>query len=186
MRFDQFTVKAQEALATAQTEAEKNDHPEVTPEHLLAALLAQEGGVVPAAVAKLGADGAALLGEARKATDALPRVQGAQTHVSPRLDAVLKQALREAETLKDQYVSSEHLLLALIGAKNGVAEILKRGGVSRDHRSAPGHRDARRAAHGLHRGGRNPRRRGARADGATAGGQRLKPAPPGAIYSKRG
>ena len=59
MRLDQFTVKAQEALTSAQTGAEKADHPEVTPEHLLKALLEQEGGVVPAALGKLGvsADG---------------------------------------------------------------------------------------------------------------------------------
>ena len=56
MRLDQFTVKAQEALAAAQTVAEKSDHPEVTPEHLLEALLEQEGGVVPAALGKLGAN----------------------------------------------------------------------------------------------------------------------------------
>ena len=55
MRMDQFTVKAQEALASAQTDAERSDHPEVSPEHLLKALLSQEGGVVPSALGKLGA-----------------------------------------------------------------------------------------------------------------------------------
>ena len=54
MRLDQFTVKAQEALTSAQAEAERSDHPEVTPEHLLKALLVQEGGVVPAALGKMG------------------------------------------------------------------------------------------------------------------------------------
>src|SRR5215468_4628525 len=112
MRLDQFTVKAQEALTSAQAAAEKADHPEVAPEHLLQALLAQEGGVVPAALAKLGASQQAIAGELERAIGALPRTQGAATHVSPRLDAVMKQALREAEALKDQYVSTEHLLLA--------------------------------------------------------------------------
>ena len=66
MRFDQFTIKAQEAIAAAQTEAAKKDHPEVTPEHLLRALLTQERGVVPAILGKLGADTATLLAEIEK------------------------------------------------------------------------------------------------------------------------
>ena len=132
MRLDQFTVKAQEALSQAQTEAEKKDHPEVTPEHLLAALCAQDGGVVPAALGKLGANASLIAEETQKSLDTLPRTQGAKTQVSPKLDAVLKQALREAETLKDQYVSTEHLLLALLETKGGAADVLKRGGVTRD------------------------------------------------------
>ena len=63
MRLDQFTVKAQEAIAAAQTAAEKADHPEVTTEHLLQALLGQEGGVVPSALGKLGANAAAVLAD---------------------------------------------------------------------------------------------------------------------------
>src|SRR5262245_33388904 len=132
MRLDQFTVKAQEALTTAQPAAEKADHAEVSPEHLLAALLAQDGGVVPSALGKLGTDVDGIRGGTESALRALPRVQGAQTHVSAKLDAVLKQALREAEGLKDQFVSTEHLLLALLEARSGAADILKAGGVSRD------------------------------------------------------
>jgi ATP-dependent Clp protease ATP-binding subunit ClpB len=132
MRMDQFTVKAQEALAAAQTNAEKSDHPEVTPEHLLAALVDQENGVVPAAFGKMGANVGAVRAELAKALGSLPHTQGAATHLSPKLDAVLKAALREAEALKDQYVSTEHLLLALIEAKTPAAEILKRNGVTRD------------------------------------------------------
>src|SRR5262245_51326983 len=129
MRLDQFTVKAQEALASAQTTAEKADHPEVTPEHLLAALLFQEGGVVPAALGKLGIEVGPLGDELHRVLAVLPQAQGSATHVSPKLDAVLKQALREAEGLKDQYVSTEHLLLALAGSKTPSGEILKRAGV---------------------------------------------------------
>jgi ATP-dependent Clp protease ATP-binding subunit ClpB len=132
MRMDQFTVKAQEALAEAQTQGEKNDSPEVTPEHLLKSLLDQEGGVVPAALGKLGVSTAPLTAEVDRSLASLPRTQGAATHISPRLDAVLKAALREAEALKDQYVSTEHLLLALLDAKSPSAEILKRHGVTRD------------------------------------------------------
>jgi ATP-dependent Clp protease ATP-binding subunit ClpB len=73
MRMDQFTVKAQEVLAAAQTDAEKKDHPETTPEHLLAALLAQEGGVVPAALGKMGVNVATVAQEAQRAWARCPR-----------------------------------------------------------------------------------------------------------------
>src|SRR5262245_46455998 len=132
MRLDQFTLKAQEALGTAQTEAEKRDHPEVTTEHLLHSLLVQEGGVVPAALAKLGANVSGLQSDMTRVLSSLPQTQGAATHLSPRLDGVLKAALREAEALKDEYVSTEHLLLALIEARTPAAEALKRHGVTRD------------------------------------------------------
>jgi ATP-dependent Clp protease ATP-binding subunit ClpB len=132
MRLDQFTVKAQEALTTAQTVAEKSDHPEVTAEHLLKALLDQEGGVVPSALGKLGVNTGGLAVDVERSLSSLPRTQGTATHISPKLDSVLKQALREAEALKDQYVSTEHLLLALLDSKTPSAEALKRAGATRD------------------------------------------------------
>ncbi len=132
MRLDQFTIKAQEALAAAQTAAEKGDHPEVTTEHLLSALIGQEGGVVPSAIGKLGANASAIAADVDRSLRMLPQIQGAGTHISAKLDAALKQALREAEALKDQYVSTEHLLLALLEGATPAAEALKRGGVTRD------------------------------------------------------
>src|SRR5262245_35154311 len=132
MRLDQFTVKAQDAITSAQTRAEKNDHPEVTPEHLLAAMLAQEGGVVPAALGKMGVNTSAIAQEAERILASLPQTRGSATQLSPKLDAVLKDALREADALKDQYVSTEHLLLALVGAKTPAADALKRHGVTRE------------------------------------------------------
>jgi ATP-dependent Clp protease ATP-binding subunit ClpB len=132
MRLDQFTVKAQEALTTAQSFAEKSDHPEVSTEHLLKALLDQEGGVVPSALGKLGANAAGLSADVDRSLASLPRTQGAATQISPRLDSLLKQALREAESLKDQYVSTEHLLLALVDSKTPSAEALRRAGATRD------------------------------------------------------
>ena len=132
MRMDQCTVKAQEALASAQTDAEKSDHPEVSPEHLLKLLLSQEGGVVPSALGKLGADAARVADDVDRTLASLPRTQGSDTRVSSRLDAILKQALREADALKDQYVSTEHLLLALVESKTPAAEALKGAGVTRD------------------------------------------------------
>src|SRR5262249_12522869 len=97
MRMDQFTVKAQDALAAGQTAAEKADHPESPPEPLLRALVSQEGGVVPAALAKMGVNSGAILADVDRALSALPQTHGTATHVSPRLDAVLKAALKEAE-----------------------------------------------------------------------------------------
>src|SRR5688572_14856734 len=132
MRMDQFTVKAQEALQAAQTDAERQDHPEVTTEHLLKALIEQEGGVVPAALGKMGVNTGPLLQDMGRALGALPRTQGASTQISPQVDAVLKQALREAEKLKDEYISTEHLLLALGESRTAAAESLKRQGVTRD------------------------------------------------------
>jgi ATP-dependent Clp protease ATP-binding subunit ClpB len=132
MRMDQFTVKAQEALASAQTDAERNDHPEVAPEHLLKSLLSQEGGVVPSALGKLGANTGGIAAEVDQKLASLPQAKGSATHVSPQLDATLKHALREAEALKDQYVSTEHLLLALLESKTPAAESLKHAGVTRD------------------------------------------------------
>jgi ATP-dependent Clp protease ATP-binding subunit ClpB len=132
MRLDQFTIKAQEAITAAQTTAEKADHPEFTPEHLLQALLTQEGGVVPAALGKLGLAVGPLAQDVDRALGALPRTKGAPTALSPRLDAVLKNALREAEALKDEYVSTEHLLLGLLDARTPAADILKKHGVTKD------------------------------------------------------
>src|SRR3989475_163780 len=132
MRLDQFTVKAQDAITSAQTDAEKRDHPGVTPEHPLRPLMSQEGGAVPAALGKMGLNTAAILQDVMRALDALPHTQGAATHLSPKLDAVLKQALREAEALKDEYLSTEHLLLALLDAKTLAGEILKKHGLERD------------------------------------------------------
>src|SRR5258708_8059075 len=105
MRLDQFTVKAQEALTSAQTDAEKSDHPEVTPEHLLRALLVQEGGVVPAALSKMGIATGAVQGEVEAKIGALPRTQGAPTTASPKLDAVLKTPLPHSASPKDHLVS---------------------------------------------------------------------------------
>jgi ATP-dependent Clp protease ATP-binding subunit ClpB len=132
MRLDHFTVKAQEAIAAAQTHAEKNDHPEATTEHLLQALLTQEGGVVPSLLGKLGANVDAITRDVDRAVNSLPRTQGASTHISPKLDGVFKQALREAEALKDQYVSTEHLFLALLDSKTGSGEALSHAGITRD------------------------------------------------------
>jgi len=115
MDFTKLTVKAQEAFASAQGDAIARGNPELTPDHLLLALLDQEGGVAPRILEKAGANPA----EARAATEArvanLPRMQGssAQPQASYGLRQALERAFTEAEALKDEYVAVEHLLLAL-------------------------------------------------------------------------
>jgi ATP-dependent Clp protease ATP-binding subunit ClpB len=87
---------------------------------------------VPAALGKLGTNVGQVASDVEAALGSLPHTQGSATQISPKLDGVLKQALREAEALKDQYVSTEHLLLALLEGKTPAADVLKRHGVSRD------------------------------------------------------
>jgi len=135
MRLDKFTIKAQEALAAARDLADQRAHQEVTPEHLLSALLNQEDGVVLAVLRKLGADPEAI---GRKTDDAIarqPQVRGssAENFVGRRLKDLLDEAARQSEEFKDEYVSSEHLLLAMLAKNVGDAtSILREAGVRRD------------------------------------------------------
>jgi len=132
MRQDQFTVRAQEVIATAQSLAEGVDHPEVTPEHVLKAALDQQGGIVSSALERLGVDTQQLATDVDRILDGLPKQTGGKTVISSRVDALLKAAVKEAGKLKDQYVSTEHLLLALGALDTRGAELLKRRGVTRD------------------------------------------------------
>ena len=114
MRLDKFTVKAQEALQAAQTLAQQHDHQALEPEHVLAALLAQPEGVVAPVLAKLGVRPDALAGRLEEEMGRLPRVQGgAGQYLGDRLRQTIERAQAEARRLKDDYVSTEHLLLAI-------------------------------------------------------------------------
>src|SRR4051812_29495378 len=118
MQADRFTIKAQEAIAAAGQLAERRRNPQVTPEHLLAVLLEQDGGVVVPVLAKLGADVAALRATVNDTLDLLPRMSshppsGEAAGPSSELVRVLREAEEEMRDLKDEYVSTEHLLLAL-------------------------------------------------------------------------
>jgi ATP-dependent Clp protease ATP-binding subunit ClpB len=135
MRLDKFTIKAQEALAAAHAVAEQRAHQEVTPEHLLHALLTQEEGVALAVLRKVGADPDGLLPKLDEALAAEPQVRGAtaEAYVGRRLKDLLDEAARQANEFKDEYVSSEHLLLALLAKDLGVASrVLREAGVDRD------------------------------------------------------
>jgi ATP-dependent Clp protease ATP-binding subunit ClpB len=113
MRLDHFTVKSQEALERAQRLAREASHPEISTEHLLVALLGDPEGVVRPLFEKLGVSPDRLLSDAEAALAKLPRVQGGALALGEELRRVLERAEAEAERLKDEYVSVEHLLLAL-------------------------------------------------------------------------
>jgi ATP-dependent Clp protease ATP-binding subunit ClpB len=130
MRLDKLTLKAQEALTTAQSQAEVLEHPQLDPEHLLESLIAQEDGIVAPLLKKLGAQIDALRAELAKYFAALPKVHGGRVQISPALEAVLKMAEQEAAQFKDDYVSTEHLLLALASTEGFSGKLLRRFGAS--------------------------------------------------------
>ncbi len=133
MRPDKLTIKSQEALQEAQHLAEKHEHQQVEPEHLLAALLKQDGGIAAPLLKKLGADPAVLLTKLESALQKIPRVSGGEIYISPRTKKVLDAALKEAQRLNDEYVSIEHLLIAMAEERGSeAAKILSSLGVSRD------------------------------------------------------
>ncbi|HEY7727548.1 MAG TPA: ATP-dependent chaperone ClpB, partial [Candidatus Eisenbacteria bacterium] len=136
MRFDRLTTKSQEALAEAHALAEREGHPEVEPEHLLQALLEQKEGSVPPVLELAKVDRARLAAALAERLARLPRVSGArrQTVVSDTLSRILENAAGEAERLQDQYVSTEHLLLALVdpAVPQEAGRILRDAGASRE------------------------------------------------------
>ncbi|HVX97873.1 MAG TPA: ATP-dependent chaperone ClpB [Polyangia bacterium] len=135
MRIDKLTTKAQEALQQAQALAERRGHQELTPEHLLSALLSQEQGVAPALLRKVGVEPGLISAKVDEALNAQPQVRGAAAdlYVGRRLKALLEDATTQSKEFKDEYVSSEHLLLALIAKDHGAAtRALKDAGVRKD------------------------------------------------------
>jgi ATP-dependent Clp protease ATP-binding subunit ClpB len=137
MRFDKFTLKVQEALQDAQSVAHKYGHQAVDVEHLLSSLIRQPEGITSEIFKKLGADPKAVENEITKVLEKLPRVEGAgtgQTYISPRLNKLLDAALTEAARLKDEYVSAEHILIAVTEEKEGAAaKIIRAKGITKDN-----------------------------------------------------
>jgi ATP-dependent Clp protease ATP-binding subunit ClpB len=140
MQPDRFTIKSQEALAAAQRLADERRNPQTTPEHLLAVLLEQDGGVVAPVLRKLGAEPAAVRQALAPRLDALPKLTGGAGPGSGAEPAggstELVQILRTAETemreLNDEYVSTEHLLLALAAHPSGAGDALRSSGAARE------------------------------------------------------
>jgi len=132
MNLNKFTEKAQEALFEAQNLATEYDHSQIEPEHLLLALVAQADGVVPQIVQKLGLDPRMLREEVERELARRPKVYGAaQVGLSRALQKVLRQAEDEAVQMRDEYVSTEHLLLALT-TSDGTGAFLAQHGITRD------------------------------------------------------
>ena len=132
---NRFTEKSQEAIIRAQQIAEELSHSQVEPEHLFAALLQQDEGVVPQVLQRLGANPRDLLQQVQAELDRLPKVSGSgvQVSISPRLRKVLVRAHDEIQQFRDEYVSAEHLLLALLEVGGGAVErILRQAGVTRE------------------------------------------------------
>jgi ATP-dependent Clp protease ATP-binding subunit ClpB len=134
MRLDKLTTKSQEALQQAHSLADKRHHQAIDAEHLLFALLGQKDGVVFSLLQKLGLPLTAITDRLQKTLDRLPQVTGAtaQPYIAPRLKSLIETAESEAEALKDEYVSTEHLLLALVKDSGDAGKILKELGATRD------------------------------------------------------
>ncbi|HET8579319.1 MAG TPA: ATP-dependent chaperone ClpB [Methylomirabilota bacterium] len=122
MRFDRFTVKAQEAVQAAQSLADQHSQQAIEPEHLLLALLQQQEGVVGPLLGKLGARPEAIAQQVEAEVGRLPKVRGGgRQYASERFEGVLNRAWEEAQRLKDEYCSTEHLLIAIAQEKTGAA-----------------------------------------------------------------
>jgi ATP-dependent Clp protease ATP-binding subunit ClpB len=132
MRIDKFTVKAQEAIQEGQSLARRANHPNYEPEHLLRALLDQQDGVVVPMLQKIGADLKLVGGRVDDALSRMPTIKGGQTSISNRLMSLFDKAEDEAKAMKDEFVSSEHLLLALAQDKGAAGEVLVSSGVKKD------------------------------------------------------
>src|SRR6267378_3307149 len=134
LRFDKMTVKAQEALQSAQEIAGRHENQQIEPIHLLAALAAQTDGVVPPLLARLGIRAEVLSQDIEREIGRLPRVTGfAQQHMGKALNDVLERAFDEAQRFKDEYVSTEHMFLAIAGQERDTAgPLLKKHGASHE------------------------------------------------------
>ncbi len=136
MDIDKFTLKAQEALQEARSTAERKHHQQIDVEHLLLALLEQKEGIVIPILQKLGAKPDLILSQIETELNRIPRVTGrgaGQIYLSSRVNEIFNMAWKEAERLMDEYLSTEHLLIAIADEKQGAAfQILQRNGVTKD------------------------------------------------------
>src|SRR6056297_493321 len=133
MRYDKMTLKAQEALQESDSLVGKYNHSTIDVDHYLMVLLTQQDGVIPPLLDRIGVNRDALAQELDKILKDKPRVYGstAQVGISPELANVLRQAESEADSLKDDYISAEHILLAILHQASRSSELLKRHGVTR-------------------------------------------------------
>jgi ATP-dependent Clp protease ATP-binding subunit ClpB len=133
MRFDKFTIKAQEAVQTAESLSHRYNHSSLDADHLLLALMEQTDGVIPPLFTALGVQTTALRSDLEKQLAAKPKVYGdsSQVQLSPQANKVLHNAEMEASNLKDEYISTEHLLLALLDIQSDTRSLLNSRGVQK-------------------------------------------------------
>src|SRR5574338_613037 len=133
MRLDKYTLRGQEAIQSAIELAERNQHQQVEPEHLLVAMLEQPEGIVRPILGKLGANVAVILNDTQAAVARFPRVQGGQQYFSSRMTQIFTASQKQADQMQDEFISTEHLLLAIVEEKDGDSgKILRQHGVTRD------------------------------------------------------
>jgi ATP-dependent Clp protease ATP-binding subunit ClpB len=134
MKWERLTLKSQEAFQQAQSKAQELDHQELKPEHLLWAFLGQDDNVVNAVLAKIGANLSKIRTDVEKALEELPRVKGTgEVYLSSHLRQIFNKAEKEAEKLKDEYISTEHLFLAFLKeSSTEISRILKSNGVDEE------------------------------------------------------
>ncbi|MBX7055264.1 MAG: ATP-dependent chaperone ClpB [Pyrinomonadaceae bacterium] len=133
MRFDRFTIRGQEAVQEAIGFAEKAQNQQVEPEHVLAAMLEQKEGVLKPILGKIGANANAIAAEISAAIEKFPKVTGGQQYFSSRTNTIFQEAQKFAEKMQDDYLSTEHLLMAIAAEKDGDAGgILRSNGISKD------------------------------------------------------
>ena len=132
MQPDRFTIKSQEALQAAQRLADERRNPQTVPEHLLAVMLEQDGGIVVPVLQKLGVAPASVRQAVGQALDSLPKLSGSASTEPAGGSSELVQILRDAETemreLNDEYVSTEHLLLAIAAHPGKAGDALRSNG----------------------------------------------------------
>ncbi|MBF0329608.1 MAG: ATP-dependent chaperone ClpB [Nitrospirae bacterium] len=136
MRIDKMTAKSQEALQSAQQLAERKGNQQIDAEHLFFALIQDDEGIACQILKRLGVDLKLLAGDVEKEIDKFPKVSGAtaygQIYISPKLKTVLEKAFDEATHLGDEFISVEHILIALINVQSNASDLLKKYGVTAD------------------------------------------------------
>ena len=134
MRFDKFTIKSQELIGEAQSLALQHHNQQIEPEHLLSAMLGEKDSISRSILRKIGVSPDGIAQEALMAIDSLPKVSGmAEAYLSPQTRNIFEAAFSEASKMKDEYVSTEHILLAMVELKSGaMARIFETHGIKRD------------------------------------------------------
>ena len=131
MNYENFTIKVQEALQESSSIANKNDNAEISPEHVLQALLEQQDGLIVPVVERIGVNANELNTRVKELIKSNPKVSGAaQVYFSSTLQKILANAEKEMDALKDQYLSTEHLLLAMSESQCSAGDLLRKCGIS--------------------------------------------------------